>query len=297
MQFERKHDSVGRYDRHETFNQRVLEFDSWGEFVAEATRESDCTRRSSREPASYDSDFFGDAEWEDTVKLANEGWVEKISDVDLMMDHIRDELKVTLEKHMDPYWDVMGINFNVDRFLEGEPDCVMNVRPIEVSKQGRVISLLVSCSASAFVKQEKLMQRGLAICGLIEALRYMQHGVELWVEQTVTSGKDMLSTLVRVKEATEPMDMGRVIFAVAHPTMLRRMVFSIEENQPYEWRSRIGIGDAGSGYGMPHKLACADLVNASIELEPLQHPYFECDEPEAWIRENLTKWGIIQEGE
>lgn len=278
--------------QYERFNQRVLRFDSWLDFIAEATRKGDCSRRSSREPAKYSPDFYGEAEWEDTVKLANHGWVEQINNVNLMTEEIRDELKIDLQKAMDPYWDVQGVSFNMDRYLTGEPECVMNIRPIEVAKPGRVITLLVSCSASAGVNQQKLIERGLAICGLIEALRYMQHGVEVWVEQTVTRGSDMLSTLVNVKQASEHMDMGKVIFAIAHPTMLRRMVFSVEENQPREWRRRIGVGDEGFGYGMPHNLACKDIVGAAIELEPIRYER-GLEDPKQWIRDNLTKWGIV----
>lgn len=279
-----------RIEETDNGNHRTVIFDSWDDFLAEASQ--DGSGGLSRRPKI--SDYHECQTWDDCLKLANGGWEEQIGKVASMLEEVRDDIKLTLQKTIEPVWDVHGTVCSINRLIQGDPKFMRRPRRVEASKQGRVITLLVGCSASGGTHKDKLIERGLAICGLVEAIRYMRHGVEIWCEQTVSTGRYKLTVLVKVKASNEPMNMGTVIFAVAHPDMLRRMVFSVEERQPREWRSRIGLGDMGSGYGMPEKLHCKDRVNAAIELEPIRYEH-GTEDPKQWIRDNLAKWGLGQE--
>ncbi|MFB7052371.1 hypothetical protein ACFCXT_04370 [Streptomyces vinaceus] len=146
---------------------------------------------------------------------------------------------------------------------------------------------------------DRVRNRGPAPAALCAAIGDAGHGVEIWSGYTSRAGPDdsePCSAVARVISSGEPLDIGRLIFAAAHPAMLRRLWFSVGDG-----------GDAGtaallkaSQYGIPQPCRPADLP-AEI-TDPYVFPYLRPGDPQwqaldtalARCRGMFTDLGLIQ---
>jgi hypothetical protein len=107
---------------------------------------------------------------------------------------------------------------------------------------------------SAGEQVDSIMRRGAAIGALIDALE--SHNIRCEVTAVArdckcyamgdeTAGYVLFETIIKAAEA--PLDLDRLAFAVAHPSMLRRITFAVLETLPANIRKHIGVpGPYGS---------------------------------------------------
>lgn len=81
-----------------------------------------------------------------------------------------------------------------------------------------------------------------------------RHGIRAEIDLCAVSGSwgagGTTETWVRVKESDEPLHLNNLIFHLAHPASLRRLVFSAWEHLDDARRQASGFID-GRGYGSP----------------------------------------------
>lgn len=153
-------------------------------------------------------------------------------------------------------FDVAGSEVDISRFTAGVPECMVESQPIRISRAGRAIRIVVSCSYSASVSERIVRQRGAAVMALVYVLQRLQHPLEVWASDAIKVGSDRGHWLIEVQRADEPTDIGRIMYAIAHPTMLRQLAFSVEDHESETIRRRLNIG---SGYGSPCPTLESDL--------------------------------------
>lgn len=272
----------------------LRKFDSFGAFLAAANGKTDMPK-AQRASRDRDKDGWAGGSWEQANKLAD-SWSDMRPEVLKLTDAIAHDIRPHLQETFGSFYDVSGGAVDIGRFMEGEPECMMNLVPVRVAKPGRVISLLVSTVATSSVYEADMRRRGAAICALVETLEVMQHSTEIWVESSVRSRFSVTSTytvLVKVKSADEILDMDRVMFALAHPSMLRRLVFSLQECENASIRSQFGFNPNG-GYGVPINLTQAKAVDATLPIDKITSsldPTIKASDQ--WIRNHLTEWALI----
>lgn len=145
-------------------------------------------------------------------------------------------------------FDETGEEPDIDRYLDGEAECMMDYTTEHVPAAGRVVTLAFDGWVAARVDEADIQKAATMIASLVDVLeasdircefvcRY--RGREVWVD----GNKDRDVELEhRVKAAHQPLDLPKLVAAM-HPSSFRRIVFRWLECLP-------GIDD---GYGFPSK--------------------------------------------
>lgn len=272
-----------------------LRFDHWQEFLDASFKEhADMGHsRANGLPESNGQVWNGTQTWDEAVELATHGWQEPFNEVSLATQQIKDDLRPRMINTFDSFFDVSGAQVDMDRFLSGEPENMVQLVPIKVAKPGRVISLLVNVGYTAVVTPKQIMQRGIAICGLIECLELLQHSCEIWLESSAShvigGDSSRFSVIVKMKAADEKLDVGRMMFGIANPATLRRLVFSLREQTPNN-QSEYG----GKSMGQSRRCIRQDEVKPTLVLDLLEDERTHYVDPEAWIRDNLSEFGLFE---
>lgn len=286
-------------------NPEVHEFGSWGsylDYVQNAPANVAPANRSSRERGA--DSWTGNADWSKAVKLATEGWTEGEARVAKLSRHLEARVLHRIVRE-DINYDVEGMQFDTARYLEGEPEhWIKNEESTTLTDAGsKHVKLVVNISASSGVSGDVITGRGAAIAALVELLEYADHHVELWVfdaaQRAPTRGdgsndRPIHVVAIRVKAFDQPVDMGRIAFACAHPAMLRRFAFSAME---CAHPSIVEYVTHRHSYGMPSEARNA-FEHVSIYLPGCKLWDSSCDwtSPEAaetWILAKLAEQGII----
>jgi hypothetical protein len=152
----------------------------------------------------------------------------------------------------------------------GDPECMIDYVTTPAGRMGRVVRVLVNGSASANVTPERIMQRGVLATALVDVLAKLGVGVEVWLESaTDDRGKSKHSQLIKLHSSEERLDIDNLMFAMAHPSMLRRVGFSILERTG--WSNAKQIAREGAGYGQPHDCLMKDYIQADVVIDKLQN--------------------------
>lgn len=200
---------------------------SLAEFADAAEKYDQC---SGAPGSSKSDDFCGGASWAETLNFARKGWN---SQLDSALELAESAVTLAEKEHMvdsfnQPVWDVTGAQVDVGAYLAGTPECMIDYPLTETSKVGRVITLCASVSYSGSIAASTIQRRGRVMVALAYALARLGHNTELWAD---FSGSNFSGEICRmrvlVKGADDELDPSRVMFAYAHPAMLRRLGFSV----------------------------------------------------------------------
>lgn len=286
-------------------NDVVRRFDSLHALIDYAMGDTDMPRASRSSQDTYSPGWYGTKSFDDAVALAKEGWSDIRPQVDLLTAEVTTSAKDVMESTVQPVWDVQGAMVDVAAFLNSEPECMIDFMQVEQSRVGRVVTVIAQTAVSHGVSAEAIMKRGAALSALVEALAVHQHSCELWVEISIEAfnvgrgnkTKPTWTCLVRVKGASEMFDVNAFSFALGHPSMFRRLVFSAMERETKGVRERFNIG---SGYGHPVKRCVgADEVGADVVVTGMgarSDDPIDVDAAE-WLREILNDLGLGRDGE
>lgn len=218
------------------------------------------------------------------------GWSEHRDMVNGVASQVKaDALKVTDAMRPTFVFDVSGGAVDVGRLMSGERECMIDFRMAPSSARERVITVIVGCAVSAKVPAETIVKRGAVLVALIDVLTATGRSVEVWAEATsknVGPNKDTYITGVKLKDASEALDLDCLLFGIAHPAMLRRAIFA-------DWeRSETGSHlQQGPSYGIPSsKIHLADELGATITMASAPGGYFpELGDPASWIATQLER--------
>jgi hypothetical protein len=267
---------------------RLYKFDSWHDFY-KAVQER--PRTSGNYNASSDDEQTPRRSWDaglgldGALAMAENGWDALRPTISKLSDSITDDLKEMLMDTFRSTYDVCGQTVDIGRYMSGEPENMVTLLPVKESSVGRVVTVLVNGAFNCGVNAVDIQRRGVAICALVECLNLMQHETEIWSEMTISNKGDDITILIKLKGAGDPLDVPELMFAIAHPACLRRVMFRFMETLSIR-----EIRDYGHGYGHPKNLTCSKRVGADIELDQL---YGGFDDAEHWVRKQLTQFGLM----
>lgn len=154
---------------------------------------------------------------------------------------------------MQSVFDTSGAYVDMGRFVTGEPECMIQTMFEEVPVTRPVVTIVSNINASGCIDKEDLRERGRLIVALIKAVETSGRSTELWVDSTNQARDGRRRELneyyrisVKIKAASQPLDMGAVMYAFTDPSMLRVLGFNAMHALPQNLYSKYGIG---SGYG------------------------------------------------
>lgn len=252
--------------------------------------------KSNKRPESSQSgseSFTGSASLQDACDLAVAGWTECRPQVDVLLTDLQDRINTVMSDHYMVQHDVAGADVNMGLFMSGEPECMMQFVPEPEARMGRVVKVLVNGVTNAGTHKDRIIARGVGVIALVNTLHLMGVGVELWFESPIvgTDGRTY-STVCKLHDSAQPLDIDNVMFALAHPSMLRRLVFSVQEQSEYKRQQR---ATTGNGYGSCTNLMLDRVLDFDVKVERLDYKDPVADNPLEWIVNKVTGLGLVTE--
>jgi len=267
-----------------------LTFETWGDFLADTDRPLPMTHTnwqdwmdSSRQESEYRTKFNGGcASFSDAVRLAWQGWPEG-------REHLRPIRDALLHKIApaiivdDVAWGTEGLDYDIGRVMSGEPECWLQPAPRR-RPDPRTVAIINNLSVSHDIDPAIMIARGAALVALIELLEFANVRCDVSIAMSSTR----FSALARVKPAAQPLDVGRMIFALAHPACFRRLGFGLKEQRPDVLQL------IGKNYGRPMPFTRAPAGAMVVQHGMSGDPHWQDTEAvRRWVRTQLAAQGVL----
>lgn len=274
---------------------RVEMFDSFGEFVDYAKHNP------SPDSSNKDADkWAGSASLQDAADMARKGYGEIRPQVDSLMAVLQERIAERFGERFVTEYSVTGGTVDMGKFVTGDPECMLDWKAEPSASMGRVVRVCMAGTASANIPAEHIIRRGTAVVALLDTLHKLGVGLELWWDSTISGdttedGINRFSTAVKLHDSSEPLDIDNLMWAVAHPSMLRRLTFSVQEQSETK-KEQHAI--AGWGYGTPDDMGLPEDPDGSFDVtvERLQRGYGEgiVEDPVKWVISTVEGLGFTE---
>lgn len=268
---------------------KELYFDDLSSFWRYAMQDSNAYRKSSRE--NHSLQWSGGLTWEEAKQMAISGWRDGMNEIEKYRAQI---LPIIAEKVLRPQqiYTIAGYTVDIGSFLANEPECFIAREYEEKNYPGRIYKIVCSISFSAAIKPETIIQRGAMICALIDAIEFAGHRAEVICNDAMSAGdygeyrqgknkeRGWFETSVTVKKSTQPLEMTDLAFCLAHPAMLRKLMFSVCELN--------GWSDFANNYGYPAEAT----DKGDIYIREVFSGTVPDEQAITWVLTELEKLGI-----
>ncbi len=261
---------------------RLAPIRSWDAFLTAARAPDTIANGAGRSPRGE----WAGATWAEALQLAVDGWTYALPDVDVTVatpqNRVSDNLLATT---LTPVWDVTGSEVDIGAFLAGVPECMVDSMPQRISAKGRVVTFLIPAAYSSIVPHDRIRHRGAALAALCSAIIKAGHAVEIWSGFAACLRGVRYAAVAQTISAGEPLDLGRLLFAVAHPAMLRRLWFSV-------WDSTdrlVALSLRDNAYGRPPFTCHADDLPDDV-TDPYVFPYLDRNDRQWESRDSALSW-------
>lgn len=266
-----------------------LYFDDLSSFWRYAMQDSTAYRKSSRD--NHSLQWSGGLTWEEAKQMAISGWRDGMKEIEKYRAQI---LPIIAEKVLRPQqiYAIAGYTVDVGSFLANEPECFIAREYEEKNYPGRIYKIVCSISFSAAISPETIIQRGAMICALIDAIEFAGHRAEVICNDAMSAGdygeyrqgknkeRGWFETSVTVKKSTQPLEMTDLAFCLAHPAMLRKIMFSVCELN--------GWSDFANNYGYPAEAT----DKGDIYIREVFSGTVPDEQAITWVLTELEKLGI-----
>jgi hypothetical protein len=265
---------------------KELYFDDLSKFWNYSMQESNARNKQSR--SNQNLEWSGGLTWDGAKSMAISGWREGMTEIEKYRAKI---LPIIAEKVIRPQqvYAIAGYNVDVGSFLANEPECFIAREFEERNYPGRIYKIVCSISFSAAIQPKTIIQRGAMICALIDAIEFAGHRAEVICNDASTKSSygysnskknGWLEVSVTVKKSTQPLEMTDLAFCLAHPAMLRKMMFSVAEI--------VGWSDFVHLYGTPAEAT----DKGDIYIREIYSGTVPDDKAITWVLDELAKLGI-----
>ena len=174
-------------------------------------------------------DFTGTESWEEAVELFRNGYTEVLpqikTGVAANLKRTESRPRRTIENN------VVGYAPNVPNAIMGLPNSMILTRT--VPQKTKTVSLVVDITENAGTRAEEFIKSGIAVLGVVNSLELSGYRVNLKVAFYVAcKGLDRALGTVNVKDYREHLDLQKLCFPLANPSMFRRFGFKWCETVP-----------------------------------------------------------------
>jgi len=265
---------------------RFYTYDQWLTHCANPTPYGFAGEPASRQSRSETETWTGTKNFQAAMDLARKGWSEGLETIAAMSEEIWKVVGQEIKKQTFQY-DVCGDVVDVDRYLSGEPENMIQFTEEQAVGHGKIIKIWVNTVASKGVSATTMFYRGAAVVALVDALEKLGFSCEVStidaISERWSGDKNVLRYNVLLRGAGEALDLDRLAFALAHASWLRRLIFSAMEQESPALRRMFGIG-MGT-YGNPEEARGATNDEHGIDVPSLRYGTHHFQSQEA-----ATKW-------
>lgn len=135
-----------------------------------------------------------------------------------------------LQSRRQLYSSVVGFAPNVPNYIAGTPNSMINCREVRVKQP--VITFMYNTTVGGGVSAEEIIK---ATAQLISALLIIEaNGIRMnvYAGEIFYEDKDACCFMLRVKDSGQPLNVLKMAYPLAHPSMLRRQWFRLLETTP-----------------------------------------------------------------
>ena len=224
-------------------------------------------------------------------ELARSGWHDVRPQVEELLNQMSEVIADRLEIAPNMVWNVAGGVVDVGRYCGNEPMCMLDFPMEPAERMGKVVKLFIDYGASSGFSGDFIMKRGIVLLALVDTLQKLGVSVEIYGETAITGGSAYHTTVTKLHDPTDRLDIDELMFTLAHPAMLRRMAFAVREMS--KCATTIGAVRNGS-YGRTVPTLYAPTVGADIRMERLESRASQCMEnPVEWVMQTITGLNLI----
>ena len=215
------------------------QFNNYQEFV-KIVEERDTTNshgdHSLVRNANRGEDWCGVKSYQEAKDLLIKGWDAK---VEYLKQQFNEASKQCDEKKVvKQFSDIVGFTPIVPNVLIGLPNCMIN-RKIEVKKT-KIIKFLIDTDVSCGVSSNEIIEHYSKVLARIALLERKGYRCRIEIFQAYTeedSDKTRAMFSVLVKNESQPFDIKRMAFPMAHTAMFRVFGFAWENSLPIKYSS------------------------------------------------------------
>lgn len=128
------------------------------------------------------------------------------------------------------YADVVGFVPHVPNFCANVPQQMINQRCVR-HKNSKVLNVLWNPTTSWNVESEEMLKVASGVLSEIYSAEKRGYRINLYVTLSSEKGGQNLTTLIKVKDASQYMDLAKVVYPMVNPMLLRRQFFRVVETQ------------------------------------------------------------------
>ena len=161
----------------------------------------------------------------EAADLALQGWDAGIKEINKRVDDLKGQNEL-LEKSL-PFNAVCGYHPIVPLYLNGIPTNMVNKKFVKQKQKVITINKLIgaACGTSA----QTIMDEAIKCIQIIKKIE--ASGVRTNLNIVMSPGADVL-VLLKIKSASEPLNLSKIAFPLCHPAMDRRLFFRFCEVYP-----------------------------------------------------------------
>jgi len=232
---------------------------------------------------------------EAAIELAERGWQDGIKRIENLSATLSEEI-IKILYVPEVHFDVSGDQLDMGRFVNGEPEDFMTLVSAEIELEPRILHLQCNVTASWNVDTETMIRKGAAVVALVYALE--KHGKRVIVDVVgkTSTRSGSITTIVRIKDSNGPVNLANLVFFLAHPSTLRRLIFAAWEHEAFDVRQKLGI-ISGLGYGRVGELDQEEREDIYVQGMDSYIRKWGADEAVPWILAQLGNQGIYTQRE
>lgn len=192
--------------------------------------------------ASVEADewFTKTRSFEEAVDLMKNGWTD-------MAEKMTQKLKATpdmeLMHQMRTVVSVAGFQPIIPLYLAGVPQNMVSKQMVPIKQ--KVINVTKSVDYAGNVSADTIVEESIKAMQIIKKLESQGYRVNLYIALGSFRRGTEISCKVKIKNASEKLNVSKLAFPLAHPSMLRRLFLRWIEVNPHVTR------DFVRGYGCP----------------------------------------------
>lgn len=252
----------------------------WGDFLNYADWQDSNTENRSHD--TNDQTWFGTPNFGAAMRLARYGWTEclnKIKNIDIdCFDSLNQQ------QLWETKYSVAGSMVDIGRYVIGMPDCMSHRIPYYVDTAcacPKFVNIVVNISLCSKRDFDYILARGVQILGAINTLEINNVRTRIILLSNIANSEslacDVHRIFIKIKDYQDIFYLEKLMFPIAHPSFLRRLVFSAMEHEPEHIRKQFGFYQY-CGYGYPTN---------KFEYNDPNILYFSM---EALDNDQITKW-------
>lgn len=177
--------------------------------------------------------------YEEAEDLLLHGWEDMAKKLNTKLQR----MNVSKQTKQKTVYDVCGYQCSVPRYLQGIPTSMINKQTIK--QKQKVLNIYKSISYTWKVSTKTIIDESVKVLHCVNELEKQGYRINLFIIVALQSRDRNNIILVKIKDASQKMNVKQVAFPLVHPSMLRRMIFRVIEIAE-EYNHRFV-----HGYGMP----------------------------------------------